>query len=99
MKYHTCINDCFIYRDDYPANTKCLVCNADRYKNGKKSPRKVVWYFPLIPHLQQYFTDCKEEKLMRWHAERMKKPDDDEEEDDKFLTHQSDVAQWEALDI
>jgi hypothetical protein len=36
---------------------------------------------------------------MRWHAERMKKPYDDEEEDDKFLTHQSDVAQWEALDI
>jgi hypothetical protein len=38
---------------------------------------------------------------MRWHIERTKKPDndDEEEEDDKMLTHPSDVAQWEALDI
>jgi hypothetical protein len=37
---------------------------------------------------------------MRWHAERTKKPDDDEaQEDDKILTHPSDGAQWDALDI
>ena len=70
-KYHACINDCIIYRKEHADKTKCPVCEADRYKPGtKKSPQKVVWYFPLRPHLQCYFADVKEAKLMRWHAER-----------------------------
>jgi hypothetical protein len=48
---------------------KCTVCDTDRYKKGKKAPRKLVWYFSLVPHLQHYFMDRKEAKLMRRHAE------------------------------
>ena len=54
IKYHVCINDCIIYRNDHADKTKCPVCDADRYKLGmKKAPRKVVWYFPLRPRLQR----------------------------------------------
>ena len=70
-KYHACVRDCIIYRNEHADETTCPVCGADRYKRGtKKAPRKVVWYFPLIPCLQRYFMDPKEAKLMRCHAER-----------------------------
>ncbi|KAK1694415.1 hypothetical protein QYE76_011112 [Lolium multiflorum] len=53
-KYHACINDCIMYRKEHMDKTKCPVCEAERYKKGKKkAPRKVVWYFPLAPRLQR----------------------------------------------
>ena len=64
-KYHVCINDWYIYRKEDADKTTCPVCKAARYKKGKKAPRKVVWYFPLIPRLQRYFADRKEAELMR----------------------------------
>ncbi|KAK1648001.1 hypothetical protein QYE76_065806 [Lolium multiflorum] len=49
-KYHARINDCIMYRKEHVDKTKCPVCDAERYKKGKKkAPRKVVWYFPLAP--------------------------------------------------
>ena len=78
---------------------KCPVCNAARYKTGKKAPRKVVWYFPLIPRLQRYFADRKEAKRMRWHAVRRAAVLKDSERSEKIiLTHPSDACQWKALD-
>jgi hypothetical protein len=68
--YHACFNDCCIYQKEDTDKTTCLVCNAAWYRLVKKAPRKVVWYFPLIPRLQRYFTNCKESKIMRWQAER-----------------------------
>ena len=98
-KYHACINDCIIYRNEHADKTKCLVCDADRYKKGKKAPRKVVWYFPLIPRLQRYFADRKEAKLMHWHAERKEAVLNDLERiENPVLTHPSDASQWKALD-
>ncbi|KAK1604828.1 hypothetical protein QYE76_028501 [Lolium multiflorum] len=70
-KYHACINDCIMYRKEHMDKTKCPVCDAERYKKGKKkAPRKVVWYFPLASRLQRFYADRKEAKLMRWHTER-----------------------------
>ena len=69
VKYHTCINDCTLYRNEYVERTTCLVCGHGWYKRGnKKVPRKVVWYFPITPRLKRYFVDPKEAKLMQWHA-------------------------------
>ena len=65
VKYHACINDCIIYRDEDADKTTCPVYDAARYKKGKKAPRKVVWYFPITPRLQRYFANPKEAKLMR----------------------------------
>ena len=77
IRYHACVNDYIIYRNENAEKTSCSKCNASRYKkDGKtKTPQKVVWYFPLTPRLQRYFVDHKEAELMRWHKDR-KKPDD-----------------------
>src|SRR4051812_48330816 len=65
VKYHTCINDCILYRDEYKDYTACPVCVQGRYKReNKKFPRKVVWYFHITPRLQRYFVDPKEAKLI-----------------------------------
>ena len=100
IKYHACINDCIIYRNENNLRITCPVCDAARFKKGtKKAPRKVVWYFPLTPRLQRYFADPKEAKLMRWHAERKKAVlDDRERSENVVLTHPSDATQWKALD-
>ena len=98
VKYHACINDCALYRDEYKDRTTCPVCGQGRYKRGnKKVPRKVVWYFPITPRLQRYFVDPKEAKLMQWHAEREKPADDPEK--GKILTHPADASQWNVLYI
>ena len=72
---------------------ECPVCSTSRYKLGKKSPRKVVWYFPLIPRLQRYFADKKEAKLMRWHKVRAYA-----NIEDGVLRHPADGLQWKTLD-
>ncbi|KAK1631516.1 hypothetical protein QYE76_005831 [Lolium multiflorum] len=98
VKYHACINDCALFRNEYKDRTTCPVCGQGRYKRGnKKVPLKVVWYFPITPRLQRYFVDPKEAKLMQWHAEREKPADDPEK--GKILTHPADASQWNALDI
>ena len=95
VRYHACINDCIIYRNENAEKTICPKCNASRYKKDgkKKTPQKVVWYFPLTPRLQRYFVDRKEAELMRWHKER-EKPDDG---DEPKLRHPADASQWRAL--
>ena len=41
-RYHACINDCIIYRNEHAESIVCPVCKQSRYKRGKKSPQKVV---------------------------------------------------------
>jgi hypothetical protein len=91
VRYHTCINDCILYRNEHENKTECPTCNEPRYKPGKKEPRKVVWYLPLIPRLQRYFADPKEAKTMTWHKTRTSKSDG-------ILKHIADGCQWKALD-
>ena len=99
VRYHACINDCIIYRGEDAERTTCPVCSQERYKKGKKAPRKVVWYFPITPRLQRYFVEPKEAKLMRWHAERKEAVlNDPRWNETVLLTHPSDASQWKALD-
>jgi hypothetical protein len=94
IRYHACINDCIISRKEHAEKTSCPVYNASWYKKArKKDHQKVVWYFPINPHLQGYFVDPKEAKLMRWHTERVK-PDDG---DDPKLRHLADASKWRAF--
>ena len=102
VKYHVCVNDCIIYRDEYAESTICPKCGDSRYKKRKKAPRKVLWYFPITPRLQRYFADPKQAKLMRWHADRKKMKEEAEKNDpekDKMLSHPSDGTQWDALNF
>ena len=99
-KYHACIGDCVIYRNEHAKLDTCPQCGESRYKRGtRKSPQKVVWYFPLRPRLQRYFVDPKEANLMRWHAERKEAVMRDVERvENPVLTHPSDASKWKALD-
>ncbi|KAK1670230.1 hypothetical protein QYE76_058389 [Lolium multiflorum] len=73
-KYHFCINDCIIYRKEHMDKTKCPVCEAERYKKGKKkAPRKDCVVLPARPRLQRFYADRKEAKLMRWHAKERRR--------------------------
>jgi hypothetical protein len=36
--------------------------NCNRRNGGSK---KVLWYFPIIPHLKHWFTDKKESELLQ----------------------------------
>ena len=41
-RYHECINDRIIYRNEHAESIVCPVCKHSRYKHGKKSPQKVA---------------------------------------------------------
>nr|GEX56361.1 hypothetical protein [Tanacetum cinerariifolium] len=50
----------------------CSVCNTSRWKDsntpGKKVPKKVLRYFPIIPRLQRLYKSSHNAKEMTWHA-------------------------------
>ncbi|GKD21945.1 hypothetical protein Tco_1223648 [Tanacetum coccineum] len=48
------------------------MCNTSRWKDsntpGKKVPKKVLRYFPIIPRLQRWYKSSHTAKEMTWHA-------------------------------
>jgi hypothetical protein len=56
----------------------------------KRLAAKVMWYFPIIPHLKCLFAIAKTTKLMRWHAK--------DRVNDGKLRHPADGTQWRAKD-
>ena len=104
-KIHACPNDCILYRGKYYENLDtCPVCGASRYKikrdddpgdvEGspirKRTPTKVMWYFPIIPRLRRLFRNKDHAKMMRWHKEECK--------NDGMLRHPADGSQWRKID-
>ncbi|GJY45091.1 hypothetical protein Tco_0433304 [Tanacetum coccineum] len=68
-----CVNDCFFFRGDNNKDVHfCPVCKMSRWKDsntpGKKAPKKVLRYFPIIPRLQRLYKFCHTAKEMTWHA-------------------------------
>ena len=70
-KIHACKNDCILFRGDNASLTECPKCGTSRYKrrtnegdDGEETrrivPRKVAWYFPIIPHLKRLFATSKD---------------------------------------
>jgi hypothetical protein len=57
---------------------------------NKRPPKKVVWYFPIIPRLKRLFVNEKIAELMRWHATKRM--------NDGKLRHPADGSQWRAID-
>ena len=104
QKIHACFNDCILYRgEEYENLDACPVCSACRYKilrddpgdvEGvrikKRVPAKVMWYFPLIPHLKRLFMNKTNAKLMQWHKKYRKQ--------DNMLRHLADGTQWRKVD-
>ncbi|GKC52769.1 hypothetical protein Tco_1075514 [Tanacetum coccineum] len=70
---HACVNDCFLFRGDNNKDVHfCPVCKTSRWKDsnvpGKKVPKKVLCYFPIIPRLQRLYKSSHIAKEMTWHA-------------------------------
>ena len=102
QKIHACPNDCILYRGDYENLEACPICKASRYKikaddpsdvegetKKKRSPAKVMWYFPIIPRLKRLFANKEHAKMMRWHKEDRKV--------DGKLRHPADASQWKKI--
>ena len=95
-----------MYRGEYADLTQCPVCGLSRYKrrqyggddasvssrkrNG--APRKVMWYFPIIPRLRRLFANSKEAELLCWHAKGKGRKNDGK------LRHPADSTQWRNFD-
>ncbi|GJV46861.1 F-box domain containing protein [Tanacetum coccineum] len=61
-----------VWRDNNKDLDFCSVCNTSRWKDsntpGKKVPKKVLRYFPIIPRLQRLYKSSHTVKEMIWHA-------------------------------
>ncbi|GKA85230.1 hypothetical protein Tco_0806884 [Tanacetum coccineum] len=71
-----CVNDFFLFRGDNNKDVHfCPVCKMSRWKDsntsGKKVPKKVLRYFPIIPRLQCLYKSSHTAKQMTWHATGM----------------------------
>jgi hypothetical protein len=77
-KIHTCKNDCILYHgSEYEDHEKCPIYELDRFNHRKDSgddencnrnrrkdsPKKVFWYFLIIPCLKRWFTNKELELL------------------------------------
>nr|GFA85297.1 hypothetical protein [Tanacetum cinerariifolium] len=70
---HACVNDCFLFRGDANKDVHfCPVCNTSRWKDsnipGKKVPKKVLCYFPIIPRVQRLYKSSHTANEMTSHA-------------------------------
>ncbi|XP_074362564.1 uncharacterized protein LOC141702850 [Apium graveolens] len=77
--------------------TKCRICQASRWKLNKKGdelegiPAKVLWYFPLIPRLRNFFNSPQTSKDLTWHDRKRLK--------DGKLRHPADAQTWKEVDV
>jgi hypothetical protein len=105
-KIDACKNDCILYRGpEYEDLNKCPIYGLDRFNHRKDSgddenynrnrrkggPKKVFWYFPIIPHLKHWFAN-KESELLRWHKEKHK-------QDTEMIRHPANATQWQNIDL
>jgi hypothetical protein len=63
---------------------------GDSERPRKRIPAKVMWYAPIIPHLNRLFRNKEHVKLLQWHKEDRKVDD--------MLRHPADGSQWRVID-
>jgi hypothetical protein len=52
--------------------------DSDKEDNKKKMiPTLVMWYLPVINHLNCVFSNPRDAELVRWHSEKRRKNDED----------------------
>jgi len=79
VKIHACPNDCILYRKEFEKHDYCPTCKVSRYKkkdndsrddaSTKGPPAKVFWYLPIISRFKRLFSNPKDAKNLRWHAD------------------------------
>ncbi|XP_074354152.1 uncharacterized protein LOC141693054 [Apium graveolens] len=96
IKFHSCPNDCVLYRGVHADATKCPKCRLSRWKLTKKGeervnlPAKVMWYFPIIPRFKRMFKSPSTTELMCWHAQQRTQ--------DGKMRHLADSPSWKNID-
>ena len=74
-KIHACKNDCILFHGENAGKEECPKCGTSRYKRRtdegddgeetcRRVPRKVCWYFPIIPRLKHLFATSKDAPLL-----------------------------------
>ena len=70
--YHSCVNDCVIFRDTDAAKfaklSKCPKCGENRYEQGTSIPRKRFKYFPLENRVRRLFSHPKTSQILQNHT-------------------------------
>ena len=96
IKFHSCPNDCILYRGIYADESECPKCHLSRWKVGKDGkvrvniPAKVMWYFPIIPRFRRMFKSATTAELMTWHA--------NQRQQDGKMRHHADSPSWRNID-
>jgi hypothetical protein len=61
-------------------------------KNKRKILDLVMWYLPVINHLNHVFSNPRDAELVRWHSEKRR-------ENDEEIRHPADGTQWKFFYI
>jgi hypothetical protein len=103
QKIDACVNDCVLFRKSYANLSKCPTCGESRWKvandeeasgnasTKKRSPHKILRYFPVIPRLQRLYMTESTSSLMRWHKR-------DGLVSDEKMHHPTDSRAWKHVD-
>ncbi|XP_054816838.1 uncharacterized protein LOC129316433 [Prosopis cineraria] len=89
-KIHACPNDCILFRKEHESLFEFLKCLASRYKENGKSPKKVLWYFPIVSRFRRLYRSEVESRNLTWHKDGRIK--------DTMLRHLTDSPQWKRID-
>jgi hypothetical protein len=103
QKIDACVNDCVLFQKSYANLSKCPTCGESRWKvandeeasgnasTKKRSPHKILRYFPVIPRLQRLYMTKSTSSLMRWHKR-------DGLVSDEKMHHPTDSRAWKHVD-
>ncbi|XP_074359107.1 uncharacterized protein LOC141698318 [Apium graveolens] len=95
IKYHSCPNNCILYRGVNVDAFECPKCRLSRWKLGNDGkirinvPAKVMWYFPIIPRFKRMFKSPSTSELMTWHSKQRI--------EDGKMRHPADSPSWRNI--
>ncbi|XP_012837883.1 PREDICTED: uncharacterized protein LOC105958419 [Erythranthe guttata] len=95
-KIDVCKYDCSLFWKENEQEESCPVCKEPRwmYNDGKskRTPHKILRYFPLKSRLQRLFMSSKTASDMRWHAEK-------HIDIEGTLSHPADSLSWKDFNL
>jgi hypothetical protein len=71
----------------HACKNNCILYRGPEYDG----PKKMFWYFSIIPHLKHWFVNKEESELLRWHKDKHK-------QDVEMIRHLVDTTQWRNID-
>lgn len=69
QEYHSCVNDCILFRESHKDLDGCPVCGESRYKPNTQIPRKVFKYLPISNRIKRWYGNQHTSALLQSHKE------------------------------